>query len=290
MTRARTAEAAPSGANRTGILLTRPKFDALQSGSLLVRLAENDADRDAAQALRFRVFYEEMSAAASPVTAQTRRDRDAFDNYCDHLLVIDRAANCDTVVGTYRLMRRDHARQAGAYYSADEYNIACIVDYPGEVMELGRSCVDRQYRHGRAMQLLWRGIARYVFLHGVEIMFGCGSLPGTDAADLSEPLSYLYHYHLAPPELRPRAVSSRHVSMNLLAKDDIDVKSVTLPPLIKGYLRLGGFVGDGAVVDRQFNTTDVCIVVKTDRLTGKYFRHYARDLDVVGQARASLKV
>lgn len=290
MTRVHRVAPVAAAVGQAGSVSTRPPYGAIQSGSLLVRLAADDADRDAAQALRFRVFYEEMSAAASPLAAQTRRDRDGFDRYCDHLLVIDRAGDREAVVGTYRLMRRVHARRAGAYYSADEYEIACIVDTPGEIMELGRSCVDRRYRHGRAMQLLWRGLARYVFLHGVEIMFGCGSLPGTDAAVLSEPLSYLYHYHLAPRELRPRAISSRYMSMNLLAKDDVDITSVALPPLIKGYLRVGGYVGDGAVIDRQFNTTDVCIVVKTDRLTGKYFRHYARDPDVTGPMPDPLRV
>jgi putative hemolysin len=110
-------------------------------------------------------------------------------------------------------------------------------------------------------------------------MFGCASLPGTDPAEHALPLSYLYHYHLAPEQLRLRALPERHVEMNMLAKDAIDVRQARamLPPLVKGYLRLGGFVGDGAVVDRQFNTTDVGIIVKTDWVTARYYRHYTRE-------------
>jgi putative hemolysin len=109
-------------------------------------------------------------------------------------------------------------------------------------------------------------------------MFGCASLPGTDPATLAVPLSYLHHHHLAPPALRPRALPHRRVEMRQVAACDLDPMRAMgmLPPLVKGYLRLGGFVGDGAVVDHQFNTTDVCIVVKTDLVTEKYYRHYER--------------
>ena len=148
----------------------------------------------------------------------------------------------------------------------------------GELMELGRSCVDLDYRTRPTMQLLWQAIAAYVYRYKIKVMFGCASLPGADPADQLLALSYLYHYHPAPRELRPRAIPQRYVDMNLLSKDRIDVRKAlaTLPPLIKGYLRLGGFIGDGAVIDAQFNTTDVCVVVKTDLVADKYFKHYER--------------
>jgi putative hemolysin len=128
------------------------------------------------------------------------------------------------------------------------------------------------------MQLMWRGIAAYVFQHGIDIMFGCASLPGTDPDALATELSYLHHHHLAPPALRPRAMAGRYVEMRRIAPEAIDPRRalVQLPPLIKGYLRLGGFVGDGAVIDRPFNTTDVAVVVKTDLVTDRYYRHYER--------------
>ena len=128
------------------------------------------------------------------------------------------------------------------------------------------------------MQLLWSGIAAYVFHYSVVLMFGCASLPGTDPDALAEPLSFLHHYHRAPLALRPRALVDRHVEMNRLWRYAIDGPraQAALPPLIKGYLRLGGFVGDGAVIDEQFNTTDVCVLVKTDLVNQKYSRHYER--------------
>lgn len=252
----------------------------VRSGALQVRLAETVADIDAAQALRYSVFYDEMGAAPSAEMARRKRDFDSFDGICDHLLVFDhaRGSGAAAVVGTYRLIRRPAAAKHGSFYSAAEYDIAMIAAYPGEILELGRSCVDASARNRPTMQLLWRGIAAYVFHYDIALMFGCASLPGTDPDMLALPLSYLHHHHLAPPELRPKALPQRYVDMRRLASDAIDPARALadLPPLIKGYLRLGGFVGDGAVVDHQFNTTDVSIVVKTDLVTDKYYRHYER--------------
>ncbi len=252
----------------------------LRWNSLEVRLAADDSEIDAAQALRYRVFYDEMAARPSPEAARARRDMDAYDPFCDHLLVIDhaRGAGPESVVGTYRLIRRHAAERAGGFYTSDEYDISALVDYPGEVLELGRSCVDKGYRTRPTMQLLWRGIAEYVFHYDIALMFGCASLHGTEPSALAMPLSYLYYHHLAPPALRARAVSHRYVDMGLLPRDEVVPRQALsdLPPLLKGYLRLGGFVGDGAVVDYQFNTTDVCMLVKTDLVTEKYYRHYER--------------
>jgi L-ornithine Nalpha-acyltransferase len=249
------------------------------SGPLQVRLAETAEDIDAAQALRYRIFYEALGARPLPHMRRRRRDVDRFDNDCDHLLVLDHArGGHDRVVGTYRLLRRKAAARLAGFYSAAEYDITALVAHPGEILELGRSCVDAAYRQRPTMQLLWSGIAAYVSYHGIALMFGCASLPGTDPGALALPLSYLYYYHLAPPALRPRALKERYVDMRRVPMGAIDPARAlnALPPLIKGYLRLGGFTGDGAVIDEQFNTTDVCILVKTDLITEKYSRHYER--------------
>lgn len=252
----------------------------IRSGPLQVRLAETAADIDAVQALRYRIFYESLGARPLPEMLLRQRDFDRFDNDCDHLLVLDRGngRSSNPVVGTYRLLRRDAARRLGGFYSADEYDIAPLVAHDGEILELGRSCVDAAYRQRPAIQLLWNGIAAYVFHHDITLMFGCASLPGTDADALATPLSYLHYYHLAPSALRPRALNDRYVDMRRLSIGAIDRGRALagLPPLIKGYLRLGGFVGDGAVIDEQFNTTDICILVKTNLVTAKYSRHYER--------------
>jgi putative hemolysin len=250
------------------------------SGAFQVRLAVSAEDIDAVQALRYRIFYETMGAHPSADMRRRRRDFDPFDAVCDHLMVLDhsRGRGADAVVGTYRLIRREAARHYGRFYSAAEYDISRLAAYPGPVLELGRSCVDPAYRARAVMPLLWSGIATYVFHYDIALMFGCASLPGTDPDRLAVPLSYLYHHHLAPPELRARALPERYVDMRRLDRGGFDPEPARsmLPPLIKGYLRLGGFVGDGAVIDEQFNTTDVCVVVKTDLVAQKYSRHYER--------------
>ena len=257
-----------------------PSFAELRSGDLSVRLAAGAADTDAVQALRYRVFYQEMGARADEATAAAQRDRDVYDTVADHLLVVDHSLSDGpaSVVGTYRLIQRDGARRIGRFYTADEYDIACIEAHPGKILELGRSCVDAGYRSRSVMQLLLRGIAAYVFQHQIDLMFGCASLPGTDPDALALELTYLYHNHLAPPAIRPCALPHRYTDMSRLRLNDINARDAVsqLPPLIKGYLRLGGFVGDGAVIDTQFNTTDVAIVVQTNLVTEKYYRHYER--------------
>ena len=270
-------EPAPNPVAMPPIFDPADAFEAVRQGDLEVRLARNEDEVAAAQRLRYRIFYEEMAARPTAAMLASASDFDDFDRVCDHLLVVDLTSGA--VVGTYRLIRRAAARRYGRFYSADEYDISPLLEYPGEILELGRSCVAEGYRTRLAMQLLWRGIAAYVFHHRIGLMFGCASLPGTDIGALRLPLSYLYHHHLAPPALRPCAVESRRVEMALMAKEEIDTpKAIAeLPPLIKGYLRLGGFVGDGAVIDHQFNTTDVCIIVKTDLVTAKYYKHYERD-------------
>ncbi|HXV23388.1 MAG TPA: GNAT family N-acyltransferase [Alphaproteobacteria bacterium] len=251
----------------------------VNAGEMEIRLAESAAEVEAAQALRYRIFYEEMSARPTDEMARTRRDFDTFDPYCDHLIVIDHGLGTGSVVATYRLLRREGAARCGRFYTADEYVIDRLLALPGEILELGRSCVDARYRNRPTMQLLWRGIAEYVQHHEIGLMFGCASLKGTDPKAVALPLSYLAHNHLAPEHLRPRAVAHRYEEMRLLPPSAVDARLAlaALPPLIKGYLRLGGFVGDGAVVDHQFHTTDVCVVVKTDLVTDKYYRHYTRE-------------
>jgi putative hemolysin len=250
------------------------------AGDFEVRLAGSRAEIEAAQALRYRVFYEEMQAKPTPEMAAVKRDFDGFDEVCDHLLVLDRrrGEGSDSIVGTYRLIPRPAAARMGRFYSSAEYDIQKMIDYPGEVLELGRSCIAKDARNTATMQMLWRGIALYAYHYDIQVMFGCASFPGTDPSQHAQAMSYLHHHHLAPPEIRTRAVASRYVKMDMLERDSYDARKAMarVPPLIKGYLRLGGFVGDGAVIDAEFNTTDVFIVVKTELVTEKYIRHYER--------------
>ena len=271
---------ADSEAELLGPPISNSEIVKVVAGDFEVRLAETPAEVDAAQALRYRIFYEEMSATPTPEMAAMKRDFDSFDEVCDHLLVIDRrrGEGPEGIVGTYRLIRRPAAARHGSFYSAAEYDIAPMIDYPGEVLELGRSCIAKDARNTATMQMLWRGIALYAFHYDIKVMFGCASFPGTDPQQHATALSYLYHHHLAPPEIRVRALPERYVKMDLIEAGSYEPRRAMarVPPLIKGYLRLGGYVGDGAVIDWQFNSTDVFIIVKTELVTEKYIRHYER--------------
>ena len=258
-----------------------PAFEELRSGNLGVRLAATEAEVQAAQALRYQVFFAEMGAKPDEAMAAAKLDYDAFDTIADHLLVIDHdlGDGAAAVVGTYRLIRQEKAEAFGRFYSESEYDISPLMRFPGRKLELGRSCTAQAYRNRVVLQLLWRGIASYIAHYKIDTMFGCASLAGTNPDALAEELTYLALHHPAPSELAPVALPACYVNMKRLPAEAINPKQalMRLPPLIKGYLRLGGYVGDGAVIDTQFNTTDVAVIVQTDLLTEKYFRHYERD-------------
>ena len=246
-------------------------------GPLELRLVRDESELRAAQRLRYRVFYEEMRARPIGSMAAERRDFDAFDDICDHLIVRDTKRSGDgAIVGTYRLLRRSVAQRHGGFYTAGEYDIARLLAVEGELVELGRSCVDMNYRAGAAAQALLRGLGAYAVQHDIRIMFGCASLHGTDPDRLALPLSYLA-YHLAAPEaLRPRALERLYVEMARLAFDEVDPGEgrASLPPLLKAYARAGCRFGDGAVIDRQFNTTDVCVVLDMATVENRYASRY----------------
>lgn len=251
-------------------------------GNYEIRLAETRLDLDAAQALRYHVFYDEMGARPTAEMEAVRRDFDAFDEVCDHLLVIDRDQREATpfVVGNYRLLRRSMISGPGKFYTAQEFDLSPLGGVSGEIMELGRSCVHPAYRTRGVMQILWRGLAEYVQAHDVSMMFGCASFPGTDPERVAQALSYLHHCHRAPRGWRPRALDAQFVDMDLLPRRDLDERAALrqLPPLLKGYMRVGGVFGEGAVIDRQFNTLDVCVMVETDQVVGRYQRHYMGEM------------
>ena len=253
---------------------------AYDPAKIKVRLTESESEIHASQALRYKVFYEEFGAKPNEEMAREKRDIDEYDAVTDHLVVLDedKPEGAEQIIGTYRLLRRAEAEKHGRFYTSDEYDIQSLLDNEPDLLELGRSCVLEEYRTRPVLQKLWEGIAHYVADHNIGLMFGCASLHGTDINELSEQLSYLYHYHKAPDELCPRALDERFVDMNIHSKDDLDAKAafMSLPPLIKGYLRLGAYIGDGAVIDEQFNTTDVCIILPAAKVAEKYVRHYER--------------
>ena len=258
------------------------QFSPATSGSLEVRFAQDRDEIAAAQVLRFRVFYEEMLASPDAIVQMTRRDIDPFDDICDHLLVVDHdLPPSEAVVGTYRLLRQDVANRCGGFYSAGEYDLAPLLGGSWRTrgfLELGRSCVHPAYRTNATIQLLWRGITRYLDVHGVDVMFGCASFQGPCPEAHQVALSYLHNHHLAPAQFRVRARPDQYVAMDALPAETYSLRDAlrTLPPLIKAYLRLGAFVGDGAVIDQAFGTTDVFILLSVDRIADRYFNRFDR--------------
>jgi putative hemolysin len=253
---------------------------------LEVHLARDAADVEAAQRLRFRVFHEEWGAYADDDTRRLGRDADAYDAVMDHLIVVDPALpRADRVVGTYRLLRGDR-RGAREFYSSHEFELGPLLDSPRRLLELGRSCVLRDYRQRAALPLLWRTIASYVAEHRIDLMFGCASLRGTDPDAVADQLAWLHGHCLAPPGLRPRARGECATPMDRRVSAGYDAGRAfrALEPIIKGYVRAGAYVGEGAWVDHAFNAIDVCIVMPTERLSARYSQRFER-----GNARAAAR-
>jgi putative hemolysin len=255
--------------------------------NLTVRLADGTADVEAAQHLRYRVFYEELDAKPDAEALATRRDADRYDPICDHLLVVRKGAAIGPdeirvgdgeVVGTYRLLRQSVAERTGGFYTQGEFDIAPLIARHGALkfLELGRSCVLKPYRTKPVVELLWQGIWNYVRLYDLDVMLGCASLEGTDPQHHAMALSFMAQSSVPPPEWQVSALPGRKVEMNLMPPAKVDAKRALrmLPPLIKGYLRIGCYVGDGAVIDHQFNTIDVLIILPVSAINPRYFSYF----------------
>jgi putative hemolysin len=260
-------------------------------GSLEVRMACSKKDVRKAQRLRFKVFFGEGGAIPDAKTALTRRDSDRFDKFCDHLIVIDHDARNRfgkkkaKVVGAYRLLRSDVAKDRGGFYSASEYDVApLLARHNGEtILELGRSCVLEQYRGKRTIELLWRGILAYIRHYRIDALIGCASFPGANPLAHATALSFLAHHACADAAWSVRAKSDLHVPMDILAREAVDPRKAlnALPPLIKGYLRVGAKFGDGAVIDRKFNTTDVFVVMPVAEMDARYLEHFSAPSETI---------
>jgi putative hemolysin len=279
----------PGRASEIIQLRTAPRVPMVETygrvGPLEVRLARTAKEVRRAQRLRYKVFYEEMSAVPSAAALFSRRDADEYDPVCDHLLVLDHDVRAKPfrapkpkVVGTYRLLKQDVAESRGGFYTAGEFDVAPLLDaHPGKsFLELGRSCVLKPYRGKKTVELLWQGLWAYVLANGVDAMIGCASLDGTDPARLALPLAFLHHHARSPEGWRVCARPERAVAMDALPRDAIELKAAmkALPPLIKGYLRVGATFGDGAVIDRQFGTTDVFVVMPIAAINARYIEHF----------------
>lgn len=250
--------------------------------SAYVRLARTADEIVEAQELRYQVFYEEYGAKPNTEMKAQKRDFDDFDDVTDHLIVLTKNSqtNEEQIVGTYRLLRQNIAEEHGRFYSDGEYNLDKLIASDQYLLELGRSCVLAEYRTKPILNLLWQGIADYITEYKIDLLFGCASFQGVDVDAISTQLSYLHHFHSTPEDVRPVALKEQYVDMNILPKESLNERRAfaSLPPLIKGYLRLGATIGEGAVIDHQFDTIDVCIVVQTSLMTDRYRKYYERKI------------
>lgn len=251
------------------------------SPQYLVKLAESEVELRAAQGLRYEVFIRELGGSGPLVDHEQGLEIDRFDPYFDHLILLDHARGGDVaaqIVGVYRVLRDDQAAALGQFYSEDEYDLTPLKQSGRRLLELGRSCLHKEYRGGAAMFHLWNALASYVFEHKIEILFGTASFHGTDPQKLAQPLSMLHHNHLAPEGVRVQVRGHSSTRMDLVPPEALDRKAAMLgvPALIKAYLRLGGFVGEGAFIDTDFNTTDVCLIMDTARMNEKQKSLYSK--------------
>jgi putative hemolysin len=248
---------------------------------LSLRLVQDEGELNAVQRLRWQVFYAEMGAGSEARAPRPEHlDADVYDPLCDHLLVIDEDAPVgERVVGTYRLLRESVAKRSFGFYSAGEFDLQPLaqVGGTGELLELGRSCVLPPYRTSGTISLLWRGIADYIARYDISLLFGCASFAGTDPEAHAAALSYLHHHHLAPAEQRPAVLPGKGVALERQPLGSYDERRALmgLPPLVKGYMRVGAKFGEGAYVDHAFNTIDVCVVMPVDLISGRYAARFS---------------
>jgi putative hemolysin len=258
---------------------------------LILRQAVSPSEIEACQRLRYRVFYEELGASAGGSAARNHIDSDRFDGICDHLVVVQAAEHHSPgaitltdgeLIGTYRLLRQEVAEANGGFYTEGEFDIAPLIRAHPEhrFLELGRSCVLRPFRTKPVVELLWQGIWNYVRAYDMHVMLGCASLEGIDPEAHALALSFLAQAS-PPPEWNVRALPDRRIEMQRIPAAEIDPRRALkdVPPLIKGYLRLGCYIGDGAVIDHQFNTIDVLIILPVSAINARYFAHFGQPND-----------
>ncbi len=243
-----------------------------QSGHLHERrlsttLARNEAEILEAQRLRFKVFAEEMGATLP--SAKEEIDRDMFDPYCDHLLVRESQEN--KVVGTYRILSPQRAQEIGGYYSQTEFDLTRLLHLSDRMVELGRSCVHRDFRDGATITHLWGGLAQYMMQGGYEYLIGCASISMADGGHVAASLYHKLHRIYAAPieySVFPRCPLPMHA-----LNQHLDAQ---IPPLLKGYLRLGAYICGEPAWDPEFNTADLLILLPMSRLNGRYAKHFLK--------------
>ena len=261
-------------------LKTKKKFSKIEVDKFVVKIADKKSELKKAQALRYSVFYNEKKAIPTISKKLLRLDYDNVDKFADHLIVLDnnRKGIENKIVGTYRLTRGDIAVHFGGFYTSAEFDLSKILNSynHNQILELGRSCVHQDYRNGTIMNLLWKAIAEYIKLYDIKILLGCASFHGTNVMKYTNELSYLRKNFSLPDKLSVKSLDTKiYPSYTEINSNINDLRTfVKLPPLIKGYLRIGGKVSYDCFVDYKFNTIDLCVIVNTRNIDKKYKKKY----------------
>ena len=246
-----------------------------------VRLTRNKDERRQVRQLRYDVFVEEEGASATEEQRNLREEYDAYDRFAEYLAVLHKGK----IISTYRIIDRDAAEKMGSFYTETEFNLSKIKKVDGNIAEMSRACVAREYRENAlVMRMLWAGLGEYVMRRKIAILFGVASWVGTKPVESAQAISYLYYNHLSPLGLRATVLSENFADgvnqkqsrMNILPRDFVDEADARrqMTPLIKGYLRLGATFGKGVFIDKPFNTYDVFVMVQTKKISATYQKHF----------------
>ncbi|MGI9350564.1 MAG: GNAT family N-acetyltransferase [Rhizobiaceae bacterium] len=252
-------------------------------GTLVSRFATSPEEVRQALALRYQVFCEELQLGDRIGNDNAQLDRDEWDGICDHLVIHETAPEHtpdEKLIATSRLMTSSSAERQGVpFYSQSEFDVASLMakHRTKKFLELGRTCVLPDWRSRRCIELLWHSIWSYSLEKEIDVMIGCASFVGEDPLEFKDSLAYLYHNHTTDDEdWAVKAVSENKFSTNVIAPEKIDNRLAFrgLPPLIKGYLRLGAWVSREAVVDKQFGTIDILIILPVANLNPRHVAYY----------------
>jgi putative hemolysin len=265
-----------------------------------VRLTKNKDERKLVRQLRYRVFVEEEGAVPTEEQKSLGEEYDSYDRFADYMGVF----HGGKLVGTYRIITRESAEKMDGFYTETEYNLEKIKKVDGNIAEMSRACVDADYReNGLVMRMLWLGLGDYILKRHVKLMFGVASFVGRKPAEFAQAISYIYYNHLSPLSLRvtvnadqmvENGVSPKLSRMNILPRafvDEADARA-QMPPLIKGYLRLGATFGKGVFVDAPFNTCDVFVLLQTRNISRAYQKRFTGSetaFDHLGVSDGALK-
>lgn len=246
-----------------------------------VRLTRNKEERKQVRQLRYRVFVEEEGASATEEQRALGEEYDSYDRYAEYMAVFHNGR----VVGTYRIIDRNAAEKMGGFYTENEFNISKIKKYNGNIAEMSRACVEREYRdNALVMRMLWAGLGEMIVRRKIGVIFGVASFVGSNPAKSAQAISYLYYNHLSPlrlratvlPEKFSAGVNPKLSRMNILPREFVDAADAKaeMTPLIKGYLRLGATFGRGVYIDTPFNSYDIFVMIETRKMDSAYQKHF----------------